>query len=132
MQVHNAVHHKDEGGDEEHQDGLLAQAKAFRMGGSGLAALNAEQLCEVLAILVGVGSLGVGLDLLAVPVQVADDHDGAHDAAADTPLEALHEVDTRRVRGDNDAERVDRGERGAHGTGQEDSADANDGVIAER
>ena len=46
-QVHDAVHHEHEGGDEEHQDDLLAQAEAFCMGRGGLAALNAEQLREL-------------------------------------------------------------------------------------
>ena len=93
--------------------------------------MHAEELCEVLAILVGIRGLGVLLNLLAVPEQVAHDYDSAHDTADDTPFDTVGPSDACSVGCDNDGERVDRGERGTHGAGEEDSADADDGVITQ-
>ena len=129
MQVHNAVDHDDEGGDEQHENKLTTPVERGDGGRAGV--MHAEELGEMLAIFVGVRRLGVLLDLLAVPVQIGDDYDCAHDAADDAPLDAFGPGNACGVRGDNDGERVDRGERGAHGAGEEDGADADDGVVSQ-
>ncbi len=74
----------------------------------------------------------VGLDLLAVPVEVTDHHQGAHQTADGAKAQPLGKGNAGGVGGDHHREGVDGGEGGAHGGGKEDGPHADDGVIAER
>ncbi|MNE05086.1 hypothetical protein D3C80_976390 [compost metagenome] len=65
-------------------------------------------------------------------MEVGDDHQGAHQAADGAKAQPLGEGDAGRIGGDHHREGVDGGEGGAHGGGEEDGADADDGVIAQR
>ena len=65
-------------------------------------------------------------------MEIANDHQSAHQTADGTKDQPLGEGDAGGVGGDHHREGVDGGESGAHGGGEEDGTHADDGVIAER
>ena len=126
---HNAPNHDNECHDEEHQNDLALPVERRNVVRIGV--MRSIELGELLTVFIGVAELGVRLDLLAVPIQVGDNDDSANDAADNAPHDAFGPDNAGSIRSDNDRERVDRRERGAHGACEEDSANADDGVIAQ-